>query len=481
MAEKFQLINMPDGNQMRVPEGASWEDIHERVGNYLSSLPPETIDTLPTKARLAFGLGQGAIAAQARKNLAGNLAAQTAGQYEQDISDAAGQFAGTAAAAIPAAVAAPFTAGASLPAAMGIAAGAGALGGLAREGTKAAFGSNELPRSEGDLAKTLAVDAVLGAAGEGAGRAIAKAGVTLAPKLLERAASKFEAGQNLLEQAFVDTRGKLTAEIRAAGRPSVDVGSTLETLYDKIATLPRGRGAFGKRFTDPTNKAAEILRALEEDMATSGGGISSKQPLDSLIRLKGSLQQMAWKEKSLAAEERQAFKQAAISLDAAIRKGLASLGGEAPALYERSLDLMKTQVVNDGAVQIAENFLKSIGGKLTAGAAIGGAAGGYQQKSLSGALAGAAGGALVAGSANALAAKTIPWMLERTLSNPEAGKVLKEAINYAAAGKMGQAHVLAARAFGIARIRQTLKDFTESETAAQQERMNPERPYDAAQ
>lgn len=423
----------------------------------------------------------GDVSKQARKNMANNLAAQTAGQYDQDIADARGQFAGTALAAVPAAAAAPFTAGASLPAAMGIAAGAGALGGLAREGTKAAFGSNELPQGKADLAKTLAVDAVLGAAGEGFGRAIAGATRSLAPKLLERAASKFEAGQNLLEQTFVDTRGQLTAEIRAAGRPPIDVGNTLETLYNKLTRLPRGSGKFGHRFSDPTNKAAEVIGLLEEDMATAGGGIASKQPLDSLIRVKGSLQRMAWKEKSLSAEERQAFKQAAVSLDGAIRKGLAEIGGEAPALYERSLDLMKTQVGNEGAVQVAENFLKSIGGRLAAGAAIGGAAGGYQQKSATGALAGAAGGALLAGTLNAAAAKTIPWMLETTLSHPQAGKVLKEAIGFAAAGEMGRAHVLAARAFGMARIRQTLKDWAETPDAGQRGRLTPDRPYDAAQ
>src|SRR5574340_791473 len=147
----------------------------------------------------------GEVSKQPRKNLANVQADQAAAQYGQDITNAKTQFAGTVAAAIPAAAIAPFTAGASVPAAMGMMGAAGLMGGVYREGVKAAGGSTELPATTKDLVKSLALDTVMGAAGEGLARGIGYATMSLAPKLLERAASKFTAGQELLEKTFTDT------------------------------------------------------------------------------------------------------------------------------------------------------------------------------------------------------------------------------------------------------------------------------------
>jgi len=479
MAEKFQLINMPDGNQMRVPEGASWEDIHERVGNYLSSLPKETIDTLPTKARLAFGLGQGAIAAQARKNMANNLAAQTAGQYDQDMTNAQMEFAGQAAAAVPAAAATLATGGLAAPAAMALMGGAGLAGGVLRESTKTLGGSSDIPETKMDLAKALSLDAVMGAMGEGAGRGIGYATKSLAPQLLQRAASKYEVGQDLLQKAFVDTRGKLTQIVQDAGRPTVDVKNVLTDLYQSLKAIPRAGGRTGARFSAPTSKASEIMGDLEADLYTSGGTIAEKQPLDGLIRMKGSLQQMAYKEKSLAPEERVAFKKAARALDSRIRTALDGLGPEAKELYDQSLQLMKTQVEHDTAVSIAERALGSMAGKAMAGGAAGGAYGYYKQGGITGALKGAAEGAAIGvglGAANALASKAIPWTLQVVMSHPEGAKLFKNAIAASLEGNGGKSTILAARAFTVAGVRERIKDWMKSEGMPAVQPMVPPAP-----
>lgn len=397
-----------------------------------------------------------------RRRYADALAAQSKDAYAQDITNAKTEFAGQAAAAIPVAAVSLGTGGLGAPAAMAVMGGAGALGGAYREGVKYIGGSTDIPKTGADLAKTLSLDAIMGAAGEGLGRGIGFATRSLAPKLLQRAAAQYEAGVNLLEKAFVDTREQLTGAIRAAGRPSVDVGNTLTTLYGKLTRLPRGSGKFAHRFSDPTSKAAEIIGLLEDDMAASGGSVAAMQPLDSLVRIKGSLQQMAWKEKGLAAEERQAFKVAAAELDKSIRASLKNLGPEATELYDTSLQLMKTQKEHDAAVSIAERALKTMGGKAMALGGAGGAYGYYKEGGLTGALKGAAEGAALGvalGSANAAAAKAIPWTLEMVMTHPQAAKVFKNAIANFADGRESQAMILATRAFGMAGVRERIKEW----------------------
>jgi len=404
----------------------------------------------------------GAVAKQARKNMANNMAAQTAGQYDQDITNAQTEFAGQAAAAVPAAAVTLATGGLAAPAAIAAMGGAGLAGGALREGVKYVGGSTETPKTGADLAKTLTLDAVMGAASEGLGRGIGFATRTLAPKLLQRAAAKYEVGQELLEKAFVDTRDKLTTAIRDAGRPEVDVGNTLSALYDRLTKLPRGRGAFGHRFSDPTSRAAEIIGLLEEDMVTSGGSVAAKQPLDSLVRIKGSLQQMAFKEKGLATEERQAFKRAAAELDVAIKNTLKKVGGDAPELYETTTQLMKTQKEHDAAVSIAERALRSMGGKAAAGGAAGGVYGMYREGGVMGTLEGAAKGAALGvalGGVEAAAAKAIPWALQVVMTHPQGAKLFKEAIASSAEGKEAKAMLLATRAFATAGVRERVKEW----------------------
>lgn len=447
----------------------------------------EVVDVAPTisKGKRA-GQGLSETERMHRQRYANAIADQAGSEYGQDITNAKMEFAGTAAAAVPAVAATLATGGMAAPAAMAVMGGAGLAGGVAREATKTLGGSTEIPKTGADLAKSLSLDALMGVAGEGVGRGIGYATRSLAPKLLQRAAAKYEAGQELLEKAFVDTREKLTDVIRSSGRPTVDVGSTLTELYDKLIHLPRGSGKFAHRFSDPTSKAAEVIGLIEEDMATHGGSVAARQHLDSLVRVKGSLQQMAFGEKSLATEERQAFKVAAAKLDTAIRDALKRLGPEAQELYETSTQLMKTQKEHNTAVSIAERALSSMGGKAMAGGAAGGAYGMYRDGGITGALEGAAKGAAVGvalGSANAAAAKAVPWALEMVMTHPQAAKVFKNALANAAEGRNAQAMILATRAFAMSGVRERVKEWVRPgvgvEPLVQPKQESMERPPDA--
>jgi hypothetical protein len=68
-----------------------------------------------------------------------------AGQYDQDMTNAQMEFAGQAAAAVPAAAATLATGGLAAPAAMALMGGAGLAGGVLRESTKTLGGSSDIP------------------------------------------------------------------------------------------------------------------------------------------------------------------------------------------------------------------------------------------------------------------------------------------------------------------------------------------------
>lgn len=119
------VIELPDGAEMEVPADAPRDEVRRRIGNYLKSLPKAQIDAIPTNARLAFGLGQGDVAATARKRMAENLAQQTQNEYADDMRGALQQ--GVRSVAAPAVVGATglLTGGLGVLPAMALMAGAG--------------------------------------------------------------------------------------------------------------------------------------------------------------------------------------------------------------------------------------------------------------------------------------------------------------------------------------------------------------------
>lgn len=416
-----------------------------------------------TEKRPLFSGSTGEVAKKARVNLANLQGETTKANYEQDISNIKGKAVGEAAAMAPFAAAAPFTGGASLGVGLTLMGAAGLVGGTARETAKALLGSTEMPESGKVLALGLGLDAGLGMAGEGTGRAISSVGLTLIPKLIQRSAAKAEAGKMVLDQAFGDARNAL---YEIVGKTPVNVGPMLNDAYQALGKLPKGAGSMGKRFSGPTGPASEILGALEADLGLAGGKIAADQPLDALVRMKGSLSQMAFKESGLNTEERLIVKQLVTKLDKTLKEEMKPIGPVAEALYKKANDLMIVQKERSAAVQMAERAMKTMVGRAMAGGLMGGGVGMYKSRGLTGAAEGAALGAL-AGATSTLPPKLATLILEQTMSHPEAAPLYRKAIKFFVEGSEGPAVALATRAMLLAGARDTIKAAKEAPDAAQ--------------
>jgi hypothetical protein len=424
---------------------------------------------------------------KARKNEA---IIQTAAQDEKNLY---GRFAKDAALAAAAGLTAPFTAGASIPAAMAIAGGAGLAGGTAGELFKSIIGSSEVPKTAGGLAKTLGFDTAAFAGGEGFGRLIGVVGKTLLPKLVVQTAAQATKGKQLLQQAYSETSEKLYGAIdEAASRladsptaaktatrsivlrqdgppimgylegkvvPNTAAGPTtgswytyvdkpLKNFYDRLEKLPRMSGKFGQRFGGLTPKASEVVADLESQLRVVNGAIT-EQPLPGVIRAQHSLQKAAYEDTGLATEEAHIFRKAAAELGDIIKGELKDVGPAAQALYKQANDLVKTEMVNNAAVNLTRKGVASLARKMFSPAV--GFSAGYVGSggNLKSALAGAAVGAALP--------EVSYFILKQTLAHPKAGPLMRKAADLALDGKSGPAGVLAARAMVMAGARQTLK------------------------
>lgn len=447
------------GKKVKARFPGEYDDLSDvEVGKKIKSKYPDAYQDFVEKRPLFSG-SKGETAKKARVHLA-NLQTETAGaEYKQEMSNIKGKAIGQAAAMVPFAVAAPFTGGASLPVGLGLMGAAGLAGGTANETVKALFGSTEMPESGKALALSLGLDAALGAAGEGTGRAIGSIGFTLLPKLIERSAAKAEAGKLVLTQAFGDTRNAL---YQIVGKKPVNVGPMLNDAYQALARLPKGTGAMGKRFSGPTGPASELLANLEADLGLTGGKIAAEQPLDALVRMKGSLSQMAHKEAGLNDEEGLIVKQLVRKLDAKLKEEMKPFGPVAEALYKKSNAIMETQKEHLAIVDITEKAMKTMVGRATAGGLFGGGVGMYRTRGVAGAAEGAAIGAL-AGAASTLPPKLSTLIIEQTMSHPQASTLMRRAAKFAIEGREGQATTLALRAMGMAGARETIKAAKEQE------------------
>jgi len=427
-------ITAPDGTTYALtpPEGASEADIQAQIAHITGAPAAQSAPTKPT--------GQTDFQRRSRQRLA-DLQTQTgAANYAQDMSNAKGEFAGQVAAAVPLGIAAPLTGGASLAGGLAMAGAAGATGGLLRETTKGAFGSNDIPMTGKEIAKTLSLDAVLGVAGEGGGRAISGFSKQLVPKLIQRAAAKTEAGANILEQQFAQTREKLYTLAKDAGDPKVNLGTELSDAYDKLMTIPKGVGKIGQRFAGMSPKAAEVMGDIQNALELSGGGVGKDQPLSALIRMKGDLAQFAWKEPTLSAEERQIFKGLAGSVDRKLRDALGAVGGDAAkGLLSDANALLKTQREYNVGLDLMETALR----KTTIRGAI-------------------------ANVALKPVQEAAAWTLERALNHPVAMRLVKNGIKAVVDGKGALAAKLAERAFALTQAGPHVQSYLEAADAAPQ-------------
>ena len=453
------------GQKVKAKYPGTYDDVSDReLGQKVKEKYPDAYSDF---SGFSKPKGQTAAQRESKRRIANIGVEQAAADQKQGDINAKTKFAGQMAEALPFAAAAPFTGGMALLPALGTMAAAGAAGGALREGIKATGGSNEIPKSMGDLALTLGIDAATGAAGEGLGRGIGAVGKTLLPKLIVRSAAKAAQGRALLEDAFVQTRNKLYQTLQGATgvAPKIDIEPALQTAYDSLAHLPRAGGQFGQRFGGMTPAGKEIVSAIESDLLLTGGSVANMQPLDGIIRAKSSLQRAAWQESGLSVEEKNTFKSLANDLDKEIKKGLVQAGPEAQTLYQKSQDLMILERKRDLATDFAETAIRRLGGKAVVGGLVGGGAG-YEKGGIGGAIKGAAAGAAV-GAAAAATPRLSSLVLEQAMSHPEAVKILGKALDFAVKGEKGRASELALRAFVVAGARNTIKEAI---------RQNPDQP-----
>lgn len=250
------VIELPDGNEMEVPSDAPKEEVRRRIGNYLKTLPPETIDAIPTKTRLVFGLGQGAVAAQARKNLANIQAEQAQAQTEEDRRNIRSQYIREVATPAMAAGVTLLTGGAAAPAAAAL------MGGTMGAGELLAQTSSPGENVVRDVAGATA----LGAASEFGGRLI---GSSLAKMAGGRAAAKAAATET---ERYADLAERLGFPLKnVEGR----AGSGLQARVDaaRRTAVSKAADEIMKPFGSPITaeiagqEAAGVLKNVESSFA----------------------------------------------------------------------------------------------------------------------------------------------------------------------------------------------------------------------
>lgn len=449
------------------------------------------------------------VSQKAKERLASMIAGPAKAQFEkaqtsatQDIKRNITTAVGETAAMAPFAIAAPFTAGTSLGVGAAIMGGAGLVGGALREGIEAIGGKKQ---SLQDLALTLGVDTAFGAGGEALGRGLSL-GKTLLPKLLERAAVRSDLGKVLVEKQYAGIRSQLD---QIVGKRLVDVEAPLRSAYRDLEKLPLGKGAFGEQFTGLTaegeetatnigasmrakgeaaklgqqigkakarqvrlenvqsgvtaasgisQRGRELIKEMESRLEIVNGKIASRQPLDALIEIKGNLSQKAYKEFNV--RERPIFRDLAGQLDQTIKRELAG-NPEAAALYEAANEKGRTLFATTAVKTMAEKFIYSYGGRLAGFSAVGAGAGYYYggRTPLAAATGAAAGAGLSVG-----VPKLATLILQQTAAHPQAMAKLNQAVEFALKGDTRSEREMAERAFVMAGVRETIKEYFKQPT-----------------
>lgn len=465
---------------------------------------PDEVAALP-KAQIRMWIdekmgGQKSVSERAKENL--NPQGPKAVENERIIQAAAqdeknlyGRFAKDAALAGAAGLAAPFTGGASVPAAMAIAGAAGLAGGVAGTAAQQAIGSNEVPKTPGEIAKSLAFDSATFALGEGGGRLLGYVGKTLFPKMLVQTAAQSEAGKVLLKDAYTKTSRQLYQEIgdaalrippneaaaqsatrtlvrRFDGPPLAgyiegkiasgaeadltgmmkgswftEVEKPLKNFYDKLDALPKMKSALGEQFGGLTPRAREAVTAIESELRLTGGEIS-QQELPGVIRAFHSLQKAAY-DTGLSTEEGTIFRETVKDLRGVINRELAQVGPKAQALFKEANTLVETEMKNSIAADLSRKGVTMLAKRLL----LPGIGAGYGYYSGGGSLTGALAGA----GAGLLAPEAATFFLRQTMKHPVGAALMKRAVTFAVEGKGEKAGVLAARAMAVAGVRETMR------------------------
>lgn len=446
----------------------------QQIISYLAARPASTFDKMPVREKASQRLES------IRSGPAREQFEQAQASAEEDIaahrakSDKAFEM-------LPFVLAAPFTGGLSLYARLALMGGAGLA---AAGGQKIREAQRGEKTSLSGVLASLGLGVGSGVTAEIFGTTVAEGigwGLTTLPKLIQRAAASTEQGARQLTDAFVATRQALYQEV---GNKPVDIGGPLKEAYRRLRALPVGKAAFGEQFSKLTSEAEEtagnigagitaekraaklqkaiavakarqakletvtsgqkaakeisqggreIIADLESRLEMTGTEISSKQPLDALIREKGNLNQKANKSKVMNDEEKKILQDLTGKLDAIIRREIAS-NPRATALYDQSNEIMKVQMSRDLSLTLSEKALKYTVGVL--------------------------GGGIKGMAVRAMAPNISVMALQKVLTNKLAVRTWQKALALEAKGAFAGALNLAAQAFKQAGVGESLKDST---------------------
>lgn len=272
MADTY-TVQIPDGTEVEIPVDTPKEKVRQIVGGYIQkTMTPEQIDAIPTSTRLAFGLGQGAVAAQARKNLAKVQGEQTEAQYGEDVRGVWAQGVREIGTPIAAGAVGLATAGVGLPFAAGLMATTGAVG-----ETYAQMGA-----PTASAGRDIAIAGALGGLSEVGGRLVAGAiGKLAARKVAEGAkdAAEYAATAERLGFPMKNVESKvgssLQSRVDAARRASIakEADEIMAPFGSPLTAEMAGQEAAGvfKNIEDKFVGRARDLRNFVRDFELPNG------------------------------------------------------------------------------------------------------------------------------------------------------------------------------------------------------------------
>lgn len=436
------LEYLSQGRRFDVPGALKAGHSKKDVISYLASTPKEPETSFDRMKRVHQEAEQRLFGSASKTSTEQFKKAQESAQ--QDI----GRSIGKAAETVPFGAAAFLTGGTSVPVGTAIMGGAGLASGLLREGSERYIGGIKKPLSE--IGLSLGVDTVTGMALEYAPRTAGKFVKSLFPKMLMTSAYRAEAGKKLIDDAYVATKRELWG---LTGNTHVDITGELAKAENGIATIPHTPGdPLAERFGNLSPKAQEAMKALRAKLSVSSGG-SAQMRLDQLIQTRGDINQFAFKELEIGAEEAKVFQDLSKDLDTAIRAATKSISPEAAALYEQSNKYMTIRMQKDITTTFARRFMQSYA-RHAIYAGVGGYAGYRSGGGYKGAVAGAAAGTAL----DIAAPKISSWMLDQVMKDKVAARFMKNAVSLFTQGKRGEATAAASRAFAQAGVGPKIKE-----------------------
>lgn len=343
---------------------------------------------------------------------------------------------------------APLAAGAGLAGGLGYGALAGLTSGTARQGVEYVLGGEK--KSLKDLSIETGVDTVLGALGEGTvrtGTAMLRLGgeKVLLP-LVARTAAKADQGLRTLQDYGTKLMNGIRLVTKGAGEPKMSTREMLGELDNRLSVIRTGPSdAFAERWPGLLTK----IHAAQGDLA-------------SMVEIKGELSQWAYKGKGLKFEEESALKWLSEELDRKIGVTMKQIGGgDAQSLYNGLKENWAQTKRFSGGLQLTSEVLKRMFARSIP-AAIGAGAGYYEGKQY-GPAGGVIGAAVGATTADAMAQRVAPWVLERMLTDKAAGPIARQAMNKMAQGELKEAEGLFKRAMIQSGVQEILRPIAKDQ------------------